>query len=341
MDNKKLNNVEDVASFLSQISDRNLGVFYGAGMSYNSGLPLANELKWHLLKYLCGEEYINMLDLYWEYLKPVPFEKFMEFVFGFAEFELSLLEIFKEGVPNSFHYLLAYLMQKDRLINVMTTNFDLLLEKACASCNVNISRLYSEENFNIENITYPCYIKIHGSIEEPKTSRIFLSDITKVENIKCRNSLLKYFFESSDEEYIIVLGYSCSDSFDILPFLNNITKSNKTIIFIEHTDDRSIFACNNLCHLSRLNGINIKCNTDLLIDSWSIKECFSNNKMDSCTPVWHNYIHNLPKCTFSGILTIAALLQHRTMWAESSSLFKAILNKYYHYCPLKMDGVKN
>lgn len=333
MHNDKLNNVDEVASYLSQISDKNLSVFYGAGMSYNSGLPLANELKWCVLKYLCGEEYINMFDLYWEYLKPVPFEKFMEFVFGFAESELSLLEIFKEGIPNSFNHLLAYLLQNGRLKNVMTTNFDLLLEKACSSCNVNISSLYSEENFNIENIKYPCYIKIHGSIEEPKTSRIFLSDITKIENIKCRNRILRYFFESSDEEYIIVLGYSCSDSFDILPFLNNVTKSNKTIIFIEHTNERSRFEYNNLCHLSRFNGINIKCNTDLLIDAWSIKECFSNNIMDSRTPVWHDYIQKLPGCTYSGILTIAALLQHRTLWTESSFLFKDILNKYCNYLP--------
>lgn len=328
-----LNSIEDVASYLSQISDKNLSVFYGAGMSYNSGLPLANELKWEVLKYLCGEECMNMIDFYWEYLEPIPFEKFMEFVFSFAESELNILEIFKDGIPNSFHILLTYLIQNGRLKNVMTTNFDLLLEKVCSNYKVDIFRIFSEEHFNIEHIKYPCYIKIHGSIEELKTTRIFLSDITKITNIKNRNKLLRYFFESSDEEYVIFLGYSCSDNFDIIPFLNNIAPSNKTIIFIEHTQDRYFFDCNNLCPINRFNGINIKCNTDLLVDAWSIKECCPNNKRNRYTPLWHNYIQKLPRCKFSGMLTIAALLQHRALWTESSSLFKDILSKYYEDLP--------
>lgn len=332
---KNFRNIDDIANFLSEIPNEKLSIFYGAGMSLNAGLPLANHLKGEILYKLCrGND--NKSNEYWDYLKPIPFEKFMEFVFGFSEQELSIMNIFNCGEPGLFHNLLAHLIKLKRIKNIMTLNFDMLLEKACQASEINIQRLYSEEHFGTVDIKTPCYIKIHGSIETPKTSRIFLSDISKNINIQRRNDMLKYFFCDSSEEYIIVLGYSCSDYFDIIPFLYEIKYSSKKIIFINHTDEccTNVIVEKNKGCFEQFDGYHIQCNTNLLLKEWSKKEKYVINNTIKPSFDWHTYLNNLSNLTYSAKLIIASLIQHRTLWQISSKLFKELLLEYESILPI-------
>lgn len=333
---KNFIDIKDIANFLSEIPDEKLSVFYGAGMSLNAGLPLANQLKWEILYKLCREDK-KKIDEYWNYLEPIPFEKFMEFVINFAEREISILDVFKLGEPCLFHTLVAHLVKLHRIKSVMTTNFDMLLEMACSNLDVDIQRLYSENHFRDKYITQPCYIKIHGSIEEPKTSRIFIKDISSNYNIQCRNRMLEYLFCDSDEKYVIIFGYSCSDAFDIIPYLEGIETPFKRIIFIEHSSDMHAFKAvvtkNKGC-LKHFAGYNIKCNTDSLIEAWSAKEQCTTTKTTVTNPIWTNYCNEIENLTYSANLIIAALLQHRTLWSESSKVFEELLSNYDDKLPI-------
>lgn len=333
---KNFRNIEDIADFLSEIPDEKLSVFYGAGMSLNAGLPLANQLKWEILYKLCrGDK--NKANDYWDYLMPIPFEKFMEFVINCAEQELDILDIFKLGEPCLFHTLVAHLIKHRRIKNIMTTNFDMLLEMACSNLDFDIQRLYSENHFNERQITLPCYIKIHGSIEDPKSSRIFIKDISKNDNIQCRNIMLKYLFCDSDEKYVIIFGYSCSDAFDIIPYIEGIQTPSKEILFIEHSPDihpsEAVVTKNKGC-LKHFTGYNIKCNTDSLIEAWSIKEQCKTTKTKVINPIWKKYCNKIDNLTYSAKFTIAALLQHRTLWSESSKVFEELLSDYDDQLPI-------
>lgn len=333
---KNVRNIKDVANFLSEIPSEKLSIFYGAGMSLNAGLPLANQLKWEILYKLCRGDKNKTKD-YWAYFEPIPFEKFMEFVINCAEQELCILDIFNQGEPCLFHILIAHLIKHHRIKNILTTNFDMLLEQACSNLGVNIQRLYSEKHFSEKTITLPCYIKIHGSIEEPRTSRIFIKDISRNDNIQYRNRMLKYLFCDSDEKYVIIFGYSCSDAFDIIPYIEGIETPSKGIIFIEHSPDlhpsEAVVTKNKGC-LKHFTGYNIKCNTDSLIEAWSAKEQCKTTKTTVTNPVWKAPCNEIENLTYSAKFIIAAILQHRTLWSESSKVFEELLSDYDSQIPI-------
>lgn len=317
-------NIEDIAEFLAKIPNGNLSVFFGAGVSLNSGIPLANMLKMKVLEAIKMEQY-------WEVLKPIPFEQFMEFLFRFSDEGLDLMDVFKKGSPNLFHLLLAYLIQCNKVKNVMTTNFDMLLEKACCDIGIFLNRFYQEQHFIHKNINYPSLIKIHGSIEVPQTARMFLFDISKAENVICRRKILEDFFCKSDEEFILVMGYSCSDKFDIIPFLNSLENSKKQILFIEHfnfeNSDKILVTKNKGC-FRHFKGYNIKCNTDLLLEKWANKEKFEISKTLIYPSDWEKYCINVVKYIgYRSKLFIAALLQHRTLFYESSLIFETLIKE--------------
>ena len=320
---KSIKTIEDISNFLFNIPSGHMSIFFGAGVSFNSGLPLANELK---------KEILNQFNMsnYWNMLMDIPFENFMEFLCGFADKNLALLNIFNLGEPCLFHLLIAHLIRYERIQNIMTTNFDLLLEKACQKNRTALQRLYTEQQFKKVKIEAPCYIKIHGSIENIKSSRIFLKDISKIENIQCRDKILKYFFSDSNEEYIIVFGYSCSDVFDITPFLNTLTRPKKRVIFIEHHNKcKKIKISRNKGCFKNFRGFTIQCDTNQLIEKWATKEFFQQQKTSIMQPLWKDDCRMIShSIQHRAKFVIAALLQHCTLWRESTILFSEFLDEH-------------
>lgn len=321
---RNLKTTEDLAEVLCSIPNGKLGVFFGAGVSRNAGLPLANELKNEILNVMEMSEYQNALS-------HIPFEQFMEFVIGFSNENNDILEIFNQGNPTLFHELMAHCIKNGKIKNILTTNFDMLLEKACIDKNVNICRLCNEQEFNLKDITTPCYIKIHGSIDDISSTRIILSDITKNENIESRNRVLNYFFNDTNEEIVIILGYSCSDVFDILPFMkSNNNDFSKKIIFIEHCNysNNNIYVLKNKNPLKKFSGVRIRCNTNNLIIDWYKKEMNYEKPLTIESTSWKEYCSHLPVYLENkNKLVVGALLQHRRLFELSTNLFREILEE--------------
>lgn len=83
-----------------------IAIFCGAGISRNSGLPLADELKREILSNLFDNE--QEIEEIME--SKQPFEIFMETLVKHAGFDF--LDIFRKGKPNRNHLLVADLAKK-------------------------------------------------------------------------------------------------------------------------------------------------------------------------------------------------------------------------------------
>ncbi|MBL7723612.1 MAG: tetratricopeptide repeat protein [Chitinophagaceae bacterium] len=206
-------------------------VFFGAGISRNSGVPLVDEIKKEILTHLCKEkvEITNLLN------DKIPFELFMQTLIEYSDSE-KLLELFELGEPNANHYFLAKLAKKGKLNCVVTTNFDTLLEKAFDIEGITYKVFHTEESFeNIENKKDSVsIIKIHGSIENRLQMAVTLKRVAGKRLFSARKKVIADVMQNNSGGHLLVLGYSCSDYFDINPIIEDVKDRNK-ILFVQHS----------------------------------------------------------------------------------------------------------
>ena len=111
-------------------------------------------------------------------------------------------------------------------------------------------------------------IKLHGSVDIIESIRITLDEINNPSFKQEREKILTDIFRNSDTELILVLGYSCSDIFDISPVIESLD-SDKEVIIIDHMKDDQIIK--DLSEMSRLpfknfRGKYIACDFDVFIN---------------------------------------------------------------------------
>ena len=215
-----------------------LAVFCGAGISMNSGLPSARQLKKCILKKLPVEKN----DMEEIMTSSIPFEAFMQKISGNSNISM-ILNIFGKGKPNTNHILIAKLAKAGYVRTILTTNFDLLIEKALEKEGLKIDKdfkvYYDEDQFSridFEKIADEEIIifKIHGSIFSINSIRVTLKKIESKTLSDKRMNIIKYLFSTGKHEEVLILGYSCSDEFDITPQIQSIEKNQKKIVLIEH-----------------------------------------------------------------------------------------------------------
>jgi len=273
---------------LQELIRGDLAIFCGAGISLNSGLPLANQLKWHILEKLADNK-VDIKDIEEIYEAPLPFEAFMETIFtnyhppvsldnqkldetddsskkAIREAALALvalvssldgnmnashadlLQIYRMGQPNSNHLLIAELMKHGYVKNVLTTNFDLLVETALEILNQEDDKMvkgcdfqvfYDEEQFakvDPNSLESPVVFKIHGSAESLVSIRTTLEHVANRTFSENRAGVIDYIFGTGgSHKKVLVLGYSCSDVFDITPRIEEIDSSDKEVILVCHS----------------------------------------------------------------------------------------------------------
>ena len=212
-----------------------MAIFCGAGISYNSGLPLANDLMRYILRVIG----FSITDADKILNSKLPFESFIQTLSNECEIE-EILNIYKEGLPNTNHFFLANLI-KHRLVNtILTTNFDTLIEAALEE-----NKLISGIDFKVYSTVddfklidwesdIPKIIKIHGCVTDTKKMAITLDVVATSQNYNLKRQVIEAFFSKKINPNVLVLGYSCSDLFDITPQIETIFKDNSKIYFIEH-----------------------------------------------------------------------------------------------------------
>lgn len=231
----------------SSIDDGSLSIFCGAGISIPSGIPSVLPLVQKLLSLLnCSEKDIQ------NFLKdgelPIPFESIIQDLKENLTFEngnqfLSEFTKLFHAKPNQTHFLLANLLHRKLVKNVITTNFDTCIEKAYRQASgSNLERLIvyaeSEEQLDHIDLDYKI-IKLHGCASKPSTLGTTVDQITKTEFFLKNKRIVERILNSSS--CILFLGYSCSDKWDITRIFNETNRSTHklpSLIFLQHVDEK-------------------------------------------------------------------------------------------------------
>lgn len=271
----KSNNFDSLnKSLLTRIENKQVALFCGAGISFNSGLPLANTLIKHILRELDLKD----ADLPLLLQSKLPFEAFIQTLMDEVESD-HLLEIFGQGEPSTTHDFIAGLIKRGYITTVMTTNFDQLIEKALENIGFKKDADYlvyiTEEDFSkIDwNDTKKCkIIKIHGCVSDKNSMAITLGEVAKMTIGQHRAKTVNSFFSSRINHSVMVLGYSCSDIFDISPEIERMINEMSEIHFIDHIfNDATRTETINLKEVSNpfraFDGTRYYVNTDVLLAS--------------------------------------------------------------------------
>ncbi|TAL70148.1 MAG: hypothetical protein EPN82_05915 [Bacteroidetes bacterium] len=333
---------KNLTSIIDDIIKGNLGLFFGAGVSINSGIPTTNIILKKILSALNMSIYSKQLIAL-----NYPFESFMEELSLHLDID-NFLNIFLEGQPNHFNFLVKKLIDKGIVKNLMTTNFDLLIEKT-PDLNLN-NILVDEKSFrNIDDNTIN-YIKIHGCASKKNTIRTTMSQIFKKQLREGRSNAINYFFKESNIKNILVLGYSCSDNIDITPIIKNISGSKSQIIFIEHSDKNilKVFNINKHILFNNFQGKWIKCNTDTFLEEcydkifgvsipYKISKFdidkyfdFKNIKVGIPELILGNIFFKNSKFDISKVIYEKALLSNKLEKKEKADIYTQLTEVYYN-----------
>ncbi len=246
---------------------RNIAFFVGAGVSKNSGLPLAKELEIAILKKLNVKS--TLINVFLK--SQLPFESFFEAISQMGKID-PILDVFLMGIPNLNHAFLAKLLRKGLTGLVATTNFDALLEKALQSEEVSdLELIKSEEHFSSFKDIHTdnrLLLKLHGSADEKSTVRIVLWQIAARILQEARKNALNHIFLNGKHNVILFMGYSCSDLFDIIPYIQGIRNPEKKIVIIDHITDAAKYQIEHIAskkYFSNFAGYYVQTNTDELI----------------------------------------------------------------------------
>lgn len=174
------------------------------------------------------------------------FESLMEILQEDGDPHLDVLNHFVAyDKPNENHYLLAELIQRGHY--VFTTNFDVLIERACEELGISYSVFITEEGFKTYTANehpYPLF-KLHGSLKKRKgdewldakdSIKATLNAVGRAgEYMRFEPGKRKVFTDILQTHDVVVLGYSGYDDFDIGPLLTSI-ESGRRIIWINHEE---------------------------------------------------------------------------------------------------------
>jgi tetratricopeptide (TPR) repeat protein len=218
----------------------------GAGVSYDSpsNLPIAEDIVYGVLNVLNIDEK-SRIDLKHKFNShDLRFEQFIEQLsFSYGDTDLQMLNLLNEcDSPNRLHFFLANAILHDH--SVFTTNFDSLIEKAARRNSIRSifdresALVYSEK---IGRILW----KLHGTLRDQEgidQRQSILTSISRIGQLGEFFSLAKEFQKILDEKVskndLVVLGYSGSDDFDIVPALSQI-QSQKKMFWIWHDKNLS------------------------------------------------------------------------------------------------------
>ncbi len=222
-----------------------ISFFCGAGISFNSGIPVVNSITIEILESLIGDkkEAKELHSIIKQ--RKRPFEAFMQTIINLSGDD-QLLDIFQLGSPNTNHLLIAHCCKVGIAKIIYTTNFDLLIETAFKVVGLEEGKDYlvfsNEKEFKkglslIEkNDKRIKLFKLHGSIHDKTTIRTTLESIGRIDWLVERSKVIQYAFSYKTNSAAIIQGYSFSDFFDINTVLVKLKKA-KRIFCVEHVNE--------------------------------------------------------------------------------------------------------
>jgi hypothetical protein len=206
---------------------RKLVFFAGAGVSVRapSVLPNASQLMHNAVQCFCAdyETYLKELKL-----RPEVMFRFIERHRGLLLYDFLQAQ-FAHRAFNQNHSLMATALLSKNV--VITSNFDLLIEKACLHIGARFAAVVRD---GAPPAGVPILFKIHGSIDDQESLRVTINHAHRGLS-STSSSLLR---SVTEDKHLVVLGYSGRDELDIMPAL---TRCNcRSVIWIIHDEGRAI-----------------------------------------------------------------------------------------------------
>lgn len=226
-----------VSACLSRVDRNSLVIFAGAGISVSSGIPAAHSIKSKILTALGASDSVKPSILNAE----IPFELFMETLGEQGGIE-ALFGVFNSNIPNQYHFTIANLLVTNAISIVVTTNFDRLIEEALTQYGLvqgrdfDVVSSFEKQNSFDWNSDRRKIVKLHGCISKPEHLAITLSRVSSKENYKNISWPIGEIFRKSRFRSALIIGYSCSDHFDITPAFVGIGSEITDMYFISHLD---------------------------------------------------------------------------------------------------------
>ncbi len=240
--------------FKEFIKRDDLTFLVGAGCSHDSpsNIPLASEMMECIIRYICDKSETKKILK----LKKLRFEQLIEIMQNLFDNNLNILNYIELcDRPNLHHFFLAKMIEKGNF--VMTTNFDFLIEYALLKLNIPKNQLkiiITKEDFELNNNPALLFqqgiktlYKIHGSskniISNEDTRKSLIATIRALGRNKQGLNIFQIepfkrqlFNNISKNRSIIILGYSGTDDFDIIPTLKQL-KNIKNFLWVNHIED--------------------------------------------------------------------------------------------------------
>jgi tetratricopeptide (TPR) repeat protein len=234
--------------------DSKLTFLAGAGCSMDppSCLSAGKPMMKAIINYVCADSEIEKILK----LEDLRFEQLVEIVRDRLDKELKIIDYYGQcDKPNLQHFFLAEMIKNGHF--VMTTNFDFLIEYALQQSGVpnevilpvitkNDYQSYSKPDDLLSKGKKTLY-KIHGStknivsLENTRDSLVAtiqaFGSNKEGENVFQVEPFKRPLFENiSSGRSLVVIGYSGSDDFDIVPTLM-VLKNLKNIVWINYIQD--------------------------------------------------------------------------------------------------------
>jgi len=216
--------------------------------------------------------------------KEVRFEQIISLVEKYLDKNLSFIDYFDEREPNLLHHFLAHAIINGH--NVMTTNFDCMVERALSQYgdDASVSPVITEKDFKdysdpdsaFKSGRRPIY-KIHGSkvnyITKEPTEKSLIATMSaiaregKAKTFSIAPYKISAFHNLLRNRILVVMGYSGGDEFDMIPTLSESPELS-TIIWVQHLEGTTF-------HNARIETLNER----FLLDSKNVSNHDSSEKL--------------------------------------------------------------
>ena len=239
-----------IKDLLSKNQDLTFLVGAGCSVDKPSCLPAGRAMMDSIINYTCASSEIDKI----KELKELRFEQIIEIVRDRLDNDLKIIDYY--GLcekPNVQHFFLVDMIKKENF--VITTNFDFLIEYGLLGSKIpkdEIVPVITKEDFIKYDNPYeiinegkkPVY-KIHGStrniIENKSTKDSLIATIKAFGSNKEGKNVFQLesfkqplFSNITNDRSLVIMGYSGSDDFDVVPTLKAL-KNLRSIIWINHS----------------------------------------------------------------------------------------------------------
>ncbi|MBD0325891.1 MAG: tetratricopeptide repeat protein [Pyrinomonadaceae bacterium] len=170
-------------------------------------------------------------------------ERLLSLIYHSDSMPRAIVELATAEAPNDEHFALARLASRGAVI--LTTNFDCLIERACQKLGLDWLAIVNDDDYaQLHSASLSkglcLIIKLHGSADQPSSIQTTLKQVGRGrlswnadqhKGVAIRDILT--------QRNLLVLGYSGSDDFDVVPALLQ-TPSPRTILWVEHDESKHL-----------------------------------------------------------------------------------------------------